>query len=221
VKVTDWPNTDGLTEDATVVVVLAWFTICVTAPDVLVVKLLSPLYTAVIECEVTDKAVVANVAVPPLREFVDRAVAPSLKVTVPVGVPLPGEAALTVAVNVTDCPKTVGLVELLSAVVLLSWLTVCVSADDVLVLKLPSPLYTAVIECDATLNELVLNVAVPELKLLVASDVAPSLNVTVPVGVPAPGAAALTVAVKVTAWPETDGLTEEATALVLPLLLTL
>jgi len=55
---------------------------------------------------------------------------------------------------------------------------------------------------------------------LVASDVAPSLNVTVPVGVPAPAPAGVTVAVNVTDWPNTDGLAEEATALVLPLLLT-
>src|SRR3981081_2014922 len=37
----------------------------------------------------------------------------------------------------------------------------------------------------------------------------PSWNVTVPVGTPAPGAFAETVATKVTAWPETEGLTDE------------
>ncbi len=42
-------------------------------------------------------------------------------------------------------------------------------------------------------------------------DVVPSRNVTVPVGVPAPGFTALTVAVKVTFWPNTDGLTEDVT----------
>ena len=35
------------------------------------------------------------------------------------------------------------------------------------------------------------------------------LNWTVPVGVPEPGATALTVAVKVTGWPETEVLSEE------------
>jgi hypothetical protein len=55
-------------------------------------------------------------------------------------VPLPAPAALTVAVKVTDWPKTVGLVELVSAVVLLAWLTVCVSVEEVLVRKLLSPL---------------------------------------------------------------------------------
>jgi hypothetical protein len=39
--------------------------------------------------------------------------------------------------------------------------------------------------------------------------VEPSLKVTVLVGVPEPGATAVTVAVKVTAWPKTEGLTEE------------
>ena len=42
--------------------------------------------------------------------------------------------------------------------------------------------------------------------------VAPSKKVTVPDGVPAPGATAVTVAVKVTGWPETDGLALEASA---------
>ena len=38
------------------------------------------------------------------------------------------------------------------------------------------------------------------------------LNCTVPVGVPAPGATAVTVALNVTAWPNTEGLAEELTA---------
>src|SRR5262245_9447629 len=41
---------------------------------------------------------------------------------------------------------------------------------------------------------------------------APSLKVTVPVGVPAPGVTADTVAVKITAWPVTVGLADEARA---------
>ena len=39
----------------------------------------------------------------------------------------------------------------------------------------------------------------------------PSLNVTVPAGVPAPGLTALTVAVNVTLWPNTDELDDEDT----------
>lgn len=127
-----------------------------------------------------------------------RVVAPSLKVTVPVGVPLPGEFALTVAVKVTDWPETDGFAEDVTDVVVSSVLTVCVKAELVLVLKLPSPPYTAVIECDVTLNPFVANVAWPPLSVPVPKVVAPSLNVTVPVGVPLPGELAETVAVKVT-----------------------
>ena len=71
-----------------------------------------------------------------------RVVAPSLKVTVPVGVPLPGEAAVTVAVNVTIWPKLDGLTEELMAVELESLLTTCGEPESVpeLVRKLLSPL---------------------------------------------------------------------------------
>src|SRR5207248_8833652 len=48
----------------------------------------------------------------------------------------------------------------------------------------------------------------------------PSWNVTVPVGVPAPGATAATVAVKVTAWPVTAGLTDDPRATVVAARLT-
>ena len=57
-------------------------------------------------------------------------------------------------------------------------------------------------------------VAVPPLSVPVPSVVVPSSNVTVPVGVPAPGALTVTVAVKVTLWPNTEGLAEEATLVV-------
>jgi len=40
----------------------------------------------------------------------------------------------------------------------------------------------------------------------VPNEVVPSKKETVPVGVPAPGVVAVTVAVKVTDWPMTDGL---------------
>ena len=39
--------------------------------------------------------------------------------TVPVAVPAPGETAATVAVNVTDCPKTEGVVEANAVVVVM------------------------------------------------------------------------------------------------------
>ncbi len=46
------------------------------------------------------------------------------------------------------------------------------------------------------------------------------MKVTVPVGVPAPGATALTIAVKVTGWPKTDGLFEETSAALVLALVT-
>ena len=58
-------------------------------------------------------------------------------------------------------------------------------------------------------SDAILNVALPPLSVPVPSVVAPFLNVTVPVGVPAPDE---TVAVKVTAVPYVDGFRDEATA---------
>src|SRR6516225_2746819 len=55
---------------------------------------------------------------------------------------------------------------------------------------------------------------------LAASVVAPSVKVTVPPGVPTPGATAATVAVKVTLWPNRDGLGEELTVVLLEALFT-
>ena len=43
VNVTDWSATDGFSDEVTVVVVLAWFTVCDTPVDVLVAKFVSPL----------------------------------------------------------------------------------------------------------------------------------------------------------------------------------
>ena len=74
--------------------------------------------------------------------------------------------------------------------------------------------------CEPTFNAEVLRVAVPALIVTGAWGVPSMVKVTVPVGVPEPGATALTVAVKVTVWPDTDGLTEEVTVVVLLALLT-
>ena len=51
-------------------------------------------------------AAVETTAVPPLREEVPRSVEPSLKVTVPLGVPMP--LVTTVAVKLTVCPSVEG-----------------------------------------------------------------------------------------------------------------
>jgi hypothetical protein len=57
----------------------------------------------------------------------------------------------------------------------------------------------------------VVNVALPADKVAVPRVVAPSRNVTVPVGVPEAGATAVTVAVNVTACPGDDGFSDELT----------
>ena len=59
---------------------------------------------------------------PPLlfRVPVPIVVAPSVNVAMPVGVPVPGETAVTVAVNVTAWPKTDGVPEVVSVVRLLA-----------------------------------------------------------------------------------------------------
>src|SRR5437763_1217285 len=63
--------------------------------------------------------------------------------------------------------------------------------------------------------KLVVNVAVPPGPTATVPRITlPSLKVTVPVGVVAPGATAATVAVKVTAWPVTAGLSDDRRATV-------
>ena len=81
-----------------------------------------------------------KLAIPPLSVTVPKVVEPSMNVAVPVGVPLPGETGLTVAVNVTAWPDVDGLAEETTLVVVLACLTVCVRVDEVLVVKLVSPL---------------------------------------------------------------------------------
>src|ERR1700680_3425296 len=72
------------------------------------------------------------------------------------------------------------------------------------------PPYAAVMECVPPVSVDVVNVAFPALSATVASVVALSLKVTIPVGVPE--VAAVTVAVNVTAWPNVDGFSEDTTA---------
>src|SRR5947208_1878611 len=171
------------------------------------------------ECDPTLSEDVAQLARPWLRERLLQlvmAVPPSLKVTCPVGVPEPGLLAVTVAVKVTDCLNTDGLAEELADVVV-PYFTVGVSLEEVLPLKFASPPYDALMEWGPTASVLVTNVAWPEaFRVPVPRVVGPSLNVTVPVGVPAPLVFAFTVAVKVTGCPDTDGLIEETTPVVVP-----
>jgi hypothetical protein len=156
---------------------------------------------------------VVKAAVFPVRVTVASVVAPSLKVTLPVGVPAPGATVVTVAVKVSDWPKTDGLGPVVRAiaVVVLAWFTVCVTVLEVLAPKvLATPAYDAVRLCGlpATVRVETESVAVPLTSVGVPNVVAPSLNVTVPpVGTVVPAVWA-TIAVSVVDCPNTVGLTE-------------
>src|SRR6266850_6800473 len=77
--------------------------------DVLPLQNRSPEYRAVIACTPAASALVVSVARSEAsRGRVPREVAPSKKVTVPVGVPVAGGKTATVAVNVTGWPTTAG-----------------------------------------------------------------------------------------------------------------
>ena len=69
----------------------------------------------------TPKLVMAaEVAKPETNVTVPKEIEPSKNSTDPATVPAPGETAATVAVKVTDCPKTDGFTEDASAVVVLA-----------------------------------------------------------------------------------------------------
>src|SRR5262249_36756820 len=115
VNVTACPVLEGFNDDVKLVVVLALFTVCVSAADMLPLKFGSPAYTAVVECEPTARLDVVNVAIPPGPMLpVPSAKAPSMNVTSPVGDAAP---EVTVAEKVTDWPKAVGFTEAASVVV--------------------------------------------------------------------------------------------------------
>jgi hypothetical protein len=60
----------------------------------------------------------------------------------------------------------------------------------------------------------IVKVAWPPLREAVPRSMVPSLNVTLPVGVPVAGGTGATVAVSVSAWPKTEGLGEDARVIV-------
>ena len=111
---------------------------------------------------------------------------------------------LIVAVNVTDCPKTEGFKPEVTTVAALAAFTTC-PPDNVAVLvrKLLLPEYTAVTVCVPWVSvEVLPEVAEPATSVTGDPKLLPSTeNCTVPLGVPAPGAMAATVAVKLTACP--------------------
>ena len=107
-------------------------------------------------CEPMASVEVMKVATPPVSVGLPRMVEPSWNVTVPVGAPAPGLTTATVAVRVTDCPKTDEEGLALRDVVVPAWLTVCEAIAEVLPVKLASPRYWAVIECVPTASPAVL-----------------------------------------------------------------
>lgn len=110
VKVTDWLNTEGLADELTVVVVAKEFcTVCTTLP-LLAANTGSEAYVAVIVSLPTARAEVLKETWPlELSGACAKMVLPWAKVTWPVGVPVAGGTAATVAVKVTDWPLVDGL----------------------------------------------------------------------------------------------------------------
>jgi hypothetical protein len=71
-------------------------------------------------------------------------------------------------------------------------------------------------ECVPALSVVLMNVATPlAFSVPVPRTEVPSRNVILPVGIPVP-AEGFTVAVKVTAWPKTEGLGDETTTVAVP-----
>src|SRR5436853_5434221 len=133
---------------------------------------------------------IVNVATPLTSAMPAWTVTPlSIRSTVPVGtVTVP----VTVIVAVTDWPDADGFGEVTTATLGVALFTVngCGEALLLLMLKLPSPLYAALIAYGPPAT-IVLSVSVAVPPLSVAVPMVPSVasvNVTVPLGVPAPGA---------------------------------
>ena len=108
-------------------------TVTVTAFDVLPALLLSPPYTAVTEFAPRGSIEVANVATPePFSIPVPSVAAPSMNVTLPVGV-IPPVGGVTVAVNVTLVPTTTFVALAVSTLELVAEFTVTEFAPAALV----------------------------------------------------------------------------------------
>lgn len=203
VSVTDCPNPEppaGLAVSA--VVVVPAVTVWARALDVLAANDVAPEYTAVMLRAPRASVEMAQVAEPEVMGLARQPAmsTPSVrKVTVPVGVP-PLEA--TAAVNVMELPRVLVVDGALRVVVVVAWLTVWARAADALGWKVAVPAYSAVMLCAPTARVAIAHEAVPPDKAIAlqeAMTTTPSLNSTVPVGVPLPEP---TVATKVTDWPK-------------------
>src|ERR1700737_3283995 len=165
-----------------------------------------------------SELVAGLVAVPPLnRAGLPRLTPPKKNWTVPVGVPVPGAMALTVAVKVTDCPNTDGLAEdAVTVVADEAWVTVTTTGDETLPLKWPSPSQWAVRLWVPTVSPMFS----AKLTEPPVTTVLPSHSHHRPVGVPAPGATAVVDGVNVMIWPDTGEVGEALSVVMVSALLT-
>ena len=92
---------EGLRLETRTVALVASFTVCASAGDVLGFRFVPPEYIATMECEPATRLETVMEAAPPVRPATPKVLAPSMNVTEPVGVPL---ALVTTAVNVTAWP---------------------------------------------------------------------------------------------------------------------
>ena len=155
-----------------------------------------------------DPAAATSVAVPICEPS-------SRNESVPVGVPLP-EPGATITFSVNVCPVVSCVADGITVVVVGVFAgaeTVTVTALDTDAAKFVSPPYEAVMLCEPLASAAVISVAMPDARFAVPRELAPSLNVTVPVGVPEPDRGA-TVAVNVTLCPVVICMDEAATEVV-------
>src|SRR6202012_1081715 len=117
VKVTDWPEFDGFGVEVTAVDVVnvAGLIVCVNVALVLFCHPVEPVKLATMEWLPLASDEVLKVATPEVTATLEaRVVEPSVKVTVPTGVP---PVLVTVAVKVTLCPWVAGFADEASDVV--------------------------------------------------------------------------------------------------------
>ena len=140
----------------------------------------------------------------------------TVNTTLPTGVPPPGAVGETVAVKVTGWPKTDGAWSELTASVVDAAMTVWANVSE-LVVKFASPLYCALIAEVPTGTVEVWSEAVAlAVRGTVPIVVLEREKVTVPVGIAVPEVG-VTVAWKVTSWPNTLGLMSEPALVCVPM----
>jgi len=199
VSVTVWLTVEGFVEDVSAVVVAALFTVCASVVDVLDALLASPLYTAVMECAPAVSVDTDSDADPLTTVAEPSADVPSRNCTVPVAA-----VGVTTAVSVTVWPTVEGFTDDAAVTVVAALFTVSVTMADVLEALLPSPLYTAVMECAPEASVDTDSEAAPLTTVAEPSAVVPSRNCIVPVA-----EAGVTVAVKLTPCPYDAGFNED------------